>query len=459
MKASVFASREGSWAADAYTAADQRVVLCLIPERVLEVHVTRSTGADAPGVDVVLRSLDWFGIRYHIYSDERGIATFRHLRAFQKRDGLQPAEVTVQAPFDKRPLLQFDSVVDMPSRVELVLPVCGALEVELLDWDGAPVESECIFKVELANADWSEATHTAERRFTPTGRTRFENVGVGLELVVSGSIRGQWDTAKDRVRGPEREGQTTQLILRFQPEPAAGFRAVDERGTVLAQHTLRGSAQDRDPSGDFDEPFDLWERVTDEAGRFPLEFPNSASEAGNRRRFELLTTRRSDGVVLHGRVELEPLGEVEEFERGDVQFRPAELLAAGRISDERGVPVAGAQVFLRPSDPEADPSSDEEPAMHCAHVISDANGDFEVRGQLDAPLITIIASRPGQDGIGEPIEVRKGASGVQLCLPRRRHSRPAWRRRSTRSPPTPPHTADMRDTGRTSSSRRTFNRA
>jgi len=98
---------------------------------------------------------------------------------------------------------------------------------------------------------------------------------------------------------------------------------------------------------------------------------------------------------------------------GDVVIARGARLAAGRVEDSSGAPVAGARVAVQvPHEWAGDM-----PWFELRDELgtgADAQGAFEVRGPADSAMVRLTASAQGY--AGEPAEIQVGATGVVLRL-------------------------------------------
>lgn len=417
--AGVFAKHAGLWALENYVTSDDLVVLALETERLFEAHVTSQAGIAAAGVNVVLRSIDNWGLQFHSLTDERGVASFRHLRPFLRRDVAEACEVTVTGLIVRRPRLQFDALTDLPARAELVLPPCGSLDVELVGEDRAPIAAKSEFRFVLYEGSTEERAFGSVQCSSPIGRTRVDWVEVGVELEAAGAAVGARHEARVRTHGPSRAGEVVPLRLQIAAPPAAIFRAIDDRDSVLANQALKFVVRDID--GDWDNhsmPWPASDTTTDDAGRFTLPFPNGKVGADFRRTIEVLAARPEDRSNLYFSVEFTEKAPEANVDYGDARFRPARLIVAGHVIDEIGAPVAGAQVrAYAPLGGAQDQERANYADRQLAWIVSDAQGAFESRGILGGERIRVIANVNGPDESAS-VEVPIGASDLVLTVTR-----------------------------------------
>ncbi len=412
--ATVFASCGENWGLEDYSAADERVVLAIEPERMLEVHVVSREGVDAAGIDVVLRSLNFFGIQFHSRTDAAGVARFRHLRVFMRRDVSEPCEVTVCGLFVHRPQLQFAAQAELPARVELVLPPCGSLDVELLGAQGARVETNSDFWFEMHDARGTDSVFGNVQCSSPSGRTRLEWVEVEADFDASAATSGMPQLARARARGPASAGEVVSLQLRLATLPSAIFRAIDEHGAVLANQALQFTVRDVRWAEDDSEAWPVSKIVSDDKGLFRLPLPVDEAADNFRRLVEVLSASREDGKQSFFHTEFDGQAFDADSERGDAQFQLAQLIVAGRVIDCAGVPVADAQVRVYPAEDEGlDRERANRANRQVAWMVSDAAGGFEARGFFPGERLRVIAN-PGTQRESPPLIVPSGSSDVVL---------------------------------------------
>lgn len=410
----------GARTGDAFTYVEvergvERVTLAFGEESTFDVHVTHADGRAAANVPVVFRSLDHFGLRQRALTDERGVARFRHVRAFVRADVPEPCELTVAWLFAHPPAKRFDSIRDVPTRVELVLPPSGTLEVTLVDESDAPLEGESGFVATMVTDDFE--TRSLSWAYGPATRgvVVLTPIEVGTECDFSGWCAEPRLRAETRVAAPAQAGETVRLRLKLAPPPAAIFRAIDERGAVLANQRLTMSVRELGGAWGDGDPWSV-ALTTDARGDFRVPYRDADPDDERVRSAEFFTQREADGTELYFRVELDSAPVFEDRRCGDARFVPSNVIVAGTVLDERGEPAAGIAIRVdefQGDDQGADRGErggvssvrgDDGWLEHPAWPISDAGGRFSVRGVRAAQRLRVVANRG-----------RANESSAQLC--------------------------------------------
>ena len=418
----VFARHLGAWGLCDYDSYDEQVIVELRSERGFEVRVLSSKGVAAAGVDVVFRSIDYFGIQYQTTTDTAGLARFRHLRPFQPFGEREPCEVTLRGLLVNRPARSFESQEDIPPRVELNLPPCGSLEVQLVGQDGAPVftpaEFQFVMMRDEAPSDW---VFGSVLRSSPNGSANVAWVEVGAAFEATGAVLGAREGARVTARGPATVDGVVDLTLKIVPTPAAVFRAVDERGAVLASRALAFVVRDQIGPGDDSAPWPARATATDAMGTFRLPFhepfPGEDVDEDYQRTIDVLCAPGEDGVERHFRAKFDGRPREADVEFGEAAFLRAQPIVAGHVIDEVGAPVEGALVRVSTHDMELSPRERERNSpRELACALSDANGAFAVTDSTADTHLRVSAIWGVRRSA--TLDVLRGASDLVLVLPR-----------------------------------------
>lgn len=405
---------------------DEPLRLELFPDLVVE--VVDGAGKPVGGVPLELRLLERGS--FDTTSGETGAdgrATFSHEHI--RRRASEGMEVRFGLPLGADDVVLGLAADELPEEpLRMVLPPTGRVVVELRDLDGTPLAAPASVVLFAAQ----ERLHDLARdRATSSGTIVFEHVGLGLELQCRARLEPTDESPLPvelgtRVPGPRQPGEEVRIVLGLgREEPVlcgrlvgAGARPLaNARGFVTARAALEDERQ---------LPSELATLAgldfrTNREGRFRIRLlPGALPAAARTLVFSLgtpdlladLERSARSGPPGMGRVDLAgPLG-LGVVDVGDVVLGEAPLLAAGRVVDDLGAPVAGVFVQLSRSGGVLADGSKVWLPIAGTDAATARDGAFEIRGWVPERSVAIAvgASRP------EPIEV--GASGLVLTLER-----------------------------------------
>ncbi|MCK6446115.1 MAG: hypothetical protein L6Q99_06950 [Planctomycetes bacterium] len=406
----------------------ENVVLAFGDEYDFDVHVVHADGRDAAELEVELRSLDHFGLRTQAKTDEHGVARFRHVRPFMRADVAEPCEVTVRALLRDRPIASFASLAEIPKQFELMLPSCGAIEVTLVDANDVVWVGETAFIAGIVTDDFVTQSLAWTNAYAKQGVVRLEPIEIATECEFSAWSTSPILRAQARLAAPKRAGETTHVRLTLAPLPAAIFRAVDERGVVLAKQDLVMNVRELGGAWGDGDPWSVT-LTTDANGEFRVPYRDSDPDDERLRNVDCFTTRATDGSELCFHVELDSGPVTEDRRCGDARFVPTKLIVAGRVLDERGEPAEGIAIRLDEfhggmhgggggaQDGASELRGDDGWREHPAWPVTDARGQFSIRGVSHATRLRVVANR-GRTNESAPVLCVVGTSDVELVVTR-----------------------------------------
>ncbi len=324
--------------------------LVLQPERVLDVRVLDATGAPVPDAPVVLwcNKLPGSAPGWSAVTDARGHARFTpiDLLAVAPAWWVPPParaewQVALVGPFEPWISGDFDPGEPPSTPLELQLPPCGQLVVDLVAGDGHPLPGGGTIEVAP-----SSPQRMPKRVVSPATTHVVPHVPVGCEWVVT--VLG---TTGRRVelkgQGPAVAGEVVRVAARFgplAPSEALTARLLDGIGLPLADRDIVLLERRQ---GDPDERERVAPARSDAEGRVAFFLP-PRSTAGERC-FDLVELDPAfDGGIRAAAVHLEaPKSADEEVARlalGDVTLTETVAVLRGVVVDERDRPVVGALV-------------------------------------------------------------------------------------------------------------------
>lgn len=330
----------------------EREAVAIGPDQTLRVRVVDAAGAPRAGVPVGVhqRIGRGFDRRLLLDSDEHGRVEVPHLQLHRRTPQDQGtaqffADLHVPLAPPVRAMFRDDPVPAEP--IELVLPPTGSVEVLVTGPDGAPFPNPAHVELGVARGDAARPSHElVGRRVTQPGAdvpARFPLVGLGLELAVRVRLDDDdftWVIAP--LPGPARDGE--HVALRAPLPDWIGLlcgRLVDPDGTprVGARPTflvtgragrIEGERLSTDGAGRFELPF----RVREPEPPFWLE----VRDAGEQGPIGALVPLSGLPTASSGRARTE---------LGDIVLHGLSAFVAGRVVDDRGEPVARANVRVQ----------------------------------------------------------------------------------------------------------------
>lgn len=395
------------------SAASEVPHVVLAPDGEIRVLTLGPDGAPAEGAPVEVRSYETLTGKTKLRgaSDERGVATFAHVLA-------RPLPVTSSDVVAFGGLLDASFEVALDPRalpadpIVLRLPPTGGVEVRVRAGDDTNSFEPGSVNVSRAVGAEGELPSQLSRRSTVSARlvdgSAFVDwVEIGMELDVSVATSGATHPTTVRARGPVAAGEVVRVevtlgadhpILRLRVVDATGAPIMDAkvRTTVLTQ--LLGVSSS-----------DVVQPKTDAAGVLLIELPKGQRVSSA---IQVRVERVHAGVELLGKVEAPGDLAPGIVELGDVVLREAPVLVAGRVVDERGAGVAGAEVRVRvgPSVEGRLPDDDDERRA----TFSGEDGSFVLRGEAGRAPLRISAKL--DESTSDDVSCKAGATDVTIEL-------------------------------------------
>jgi len=352
-------------------------------------------------------------------TDAQGLARFEHARYAMSRSDGEEFELLPRALLAAPVRATWSGLVPPAEPTELRLPRLGLVEVALRD----PADE--------AWAPWDESAWVREAQAVPTAQPTHAQASVGLDtrgedglrthaqhgLTVEACLSSMAIEEPITALGehPVRAGELLRIELVLGAvHPIARMRLVDARGAPLPNELVevrRQIARGGQHSTSI-------ARMSSDA-RAQLLVPLSPPSAGARRVLSIALPRdeRLQAVL---EVPDEPLRGW--IECGDVQLVQAPVLAAGRVVDSTGAPVAGARVDVQTATMRM-ASSRADAAWNFAagpswSVQSDADGTFALHS-FERPERVRAAAKSGGAylALANWVEGEPGRSDYELALP------------------------------------------
>jgi hypothetical protein len=296
-------------------------------------------------------------------TDGKGLAVFRHFQLCrQEAEDWWPAEqrdrfaAVLLMPLAEPPLGAFAGRPVPTATIELRLPALGSVALRPIDGNGRPFAHPVLATLRVLGDDgapWSRVHLRAEQ---DQGQIVFPYVGLGLQLLANCRLDDndfRWQLGP--FPGPGEPGQRVTVDLVIAPdasmlagrllspdgEPLGGARA-----TFLVtspRGRLEGEEVRLDPTGRFHLPCNPGRGHT---GPLALQIRHEE------RTIDVIESDGKTATAIHEQTNglllpLPPLTERTVTELGDLRLLPLPALAHGIVVDDRGQPVAGAQLQLQ----------------------------------------------------------------------------------------------------------------
>ena len=392
-------------------------------DETLRVRVLDAAGTPAPLARVVLRQR-WPADEgapattdlAMVTTDVEGRAQFPHFRGLMQAAWDFDAQhvLAVAEPFAQAVEFEFDPTRPPDETVELQLPACGSVVLEI---DGEARGAQ--FSLQLAPASPSDDALEPQGgdflRPASDGLVHFPYVGLGLLVTPTSVVDGRL-TLHDAsaALGPSRPGEERRLRVAVQAEPKPERRfvgtlvgpALSASGTTRVDISLRG----QDASGA------AWTQglrvLVLPDGRFLIPL---LREAAGATQLEFTALGPRDEIIGRSEVTASAHAGVSELDLGAIFLDARSLLVAGRVLDAAGRRVVGAQVRVfgtrsrgASTDARGWQRSEELQAR------TGLDGEFEVRG--DGAWTALGVSAWSSDGASEFRVVEVGSRDVVLTL-------------------------------------------
>lgn len=409
-------------------------VLALFPDADVVARVLDAEGRPDPDVPVVVQ-YRLFGdqpfAKLRGTSDQDGVARIPHAgyALAQLLDGWDAKSVAdskwsiaPQICAVGWPEVALDPRAPPNAPIELRLPPLGEVELRVLRFDGQPANLELwpqlLLAANLPDGVGSGPTRgfgggpgPRVRARPSAGQALFRHVGLGAELAVKVQANSASQPWVERFQGPKSANERVSVTVTLaSASPTFVGRLVDPDRRPLANtrittrlFSLPSATRIRFVNRSTNATIQSGRGTlaTDADGRFSLSYARDAAYGGVP--LLALIAAENEPNALAARVELAELWTDGAHELGDVVLAPPPVVAAGKVVDAEGRPIAGASlgiaVFKGP-----------------AHIMatSDANGAFELRSvePLDELLI-LVSAKGNLDG---HVRTSPGAHDLRIEL-------------------------------------------
>ena len=359
----------------------------------VKVQVRNSRGTPARNVPVAIGSKDrFFFPSAHATTDASGACELEIV------PNLIGKEVCVRALIASNDLVETTfSTSPIPKQpVQLQLPPCGTVRFILYGEDERP--SKDLRKATLHYTRIKSKTSPIDRFLSPTASltpssiepdgAMFEHVEIGMDVSISATVQGIRDALKFKAAGPARESELIIVDGRINiGPPIVSLRLLDQQGKPVADEkigiTFHSAKSHKNTLA-----------TTDALGTFTVAFPKLLPES-------LYVVRRKSGELTSylgaARLTVTKLKPGKQ-DLGDLRLVDEPVLAAGRVVDDEGQPVAGVwlrgRTGLLSSSAIGTPKSTD-PWFFEHRVQTDKDGRFELRERkpVDRPMRLHIDSR------------------------------------------------------------------
>ncbi|MCA8954173.1 MAG: hypothetical protein KDE27_31990, partial [Planctomycetes bacterium] len=387
-------------------AAAEPQTLVLLRDLTVRARVLDAAGRPLPGVCVgfcdASAAAGGAGSVLRESTAPDGIATFEHAQRFVRPEWGGDAAVRLAIPLRAAVFAPLDLAALPAEPVELRLPATGEVVITLTDAAGAPIAD----LAEPVQAELYELASNGEREhWLPFAGNRLElrQVGLGLRFrleLSSAEVRGLLE-----FDGPQQPRERIEQTLVVQRQPTLSGRLVDVHG--VPQQGYWWATNVRDAAGFYNQYFE-----TGADGRFHTAVPPLTDDPAAAR--GVLFRRTLPDPTRQAWLDLAAIGLHDgRNELGDIVLDRAPLLAAGRVVDDAGEPVAGAELGVLQGDRETAWTL---PGYDNLRFVSDAGGRFEIHAYSLRRDLMLTAALGSSNG--EPLAFVGGATGIRYVLPR-----------------------------------------
>jgi hypothetical protein len=384
----------------------------LVSDAHLDVLALGPDGGPLAGVPIALRHR----VQSHV-SDQRvrttnseGRTRFEHLGLDVGLEARSSAwSLAIVGLLDERAEFALDPKAWPVETVTLHACPSGAVELSVLDVLGAPLASGKA-TLGIAGVDEDRSSFWASREESETevaeGRARFPHVRLGASLEAHVTPPGAPAPIKKKFDGPRVAGEIVRVELRAGAEqPVLRARLVDEAGP-LANESIDWSLA---LLFEWSSSNSKGQVKADADGVVLVALPDRWLSGSQR---VLQFHIDGDGPLRRARVDLSREFGPGVHDFGDLRLEPLPVVAAGRIVDANGKPVAQARIEANAV------REDDEPRGALRHreldTVSDSKGEFAVRGDVEASRITLSATT--KTARAAELECAVGARDVVLTL-------------------------------------------
>jgi RNA polymerase sigma-70 factor (ECF subfamily) len=433
-RALVGAEKDGCWGwLELHPGIEEPIEVAIAPYREVTVEVVDERGSPVASAPVQLVTPDDVAYRgscshmgiWKARTGTDGLATLRfsrtQLRGF--RTALSGSRTRLELIAScavvgrERDGVRFDVDALPASPIRLQRPPSGTLIVDVVDDEGRPLSETLLIGCSYSFAEpRREGTGTfgGPSLVAQDGRVVFESIGLDLDLQIGCSSDSVWSIPNVELAGPRRAGEVVHAVLRAAGRfPLLKGRVVEPSGTALSLVELHAVLRRKDVEWSVSQPL-----LLDTEGRFTFPITWRPDE-GASLLLELVRWERYDGNQMPSgpmatcEISYELLGTGGDV--GDLVLCEQPLSFAGRVVDDRGTPINGAQLrvvrVLR--------GENDEFERHATRILerSDARGNFACRGELAGASVEIHVSAEGHGPrVFGPFA--SGAFDLELVLPR-----------------------------------------
>lgn len=403
------------------------VVLELLPDPDLRVRVLDRSGVPVAGVRVAMILRRSFRIREGPFATTMapdGLATLRHVQSPLRKNNTAKAAVELAIPLAEPVERAFDPQQLPREPLVLELPDTGSLELLLEEPDGALHAGLASLLLESRPMTSAMAASSSPRPVSlPIRGGRLIVPHVGLGLVLTARVTSEdFDAISAEMDGPRVVGERATLRLAIgRSHPVVTARLVAESTLEPLRNATIDVQQELKNARGSTAVWSSTRQETDAAGRIRVVIAEPEEEIV-RRSLSFVARPEEEAEELSARIELARTLPDGESELGDVFLAPRDVLVAGHVVDDRGGPVAGACVQVRPLDDQLEgleglgySNSGLGGELQAA---SGADGRFEIPGDFDFTALAVTAWRAGYSSTQQPLDVPRGARDVVIVLRR-----------------------------------------
>jgi len=391
---------------------EERHELVLAPRLAIRVHVRSSRGESLARFPVHIGAKDeWSGFTLALAdTGADGIAVFAdvgNLRSWAGEDDLvivaRPA-----VPMADPPQAPIDFADTSGRPLELVVPDGGVVSLRVLDVSGDQILGVATVTLDaVRHGTYADPSRPLVRPAVG-GSVLIPHVGLGIELVAMASDpSGRFATTLLQFAGPTRVGEEVHADLVFTGERLViTGRLVDAGGEPVSGADLRAgvllTTGDAEPT--------RGQALTGDDGRFRIVVDHSRTELAGRT-LDIVRYERADNAARFRSVAQRPLPSGlpdGPLRLGDVVLAKQALIVSGRVTGERGEPVTATQVMI------ATRTETGWAVRHSLLAATDADGRFEVRGEVPEGARITLGLRDDAYVVVEPPEFDAGATDVEV---------------------------------------------
>ena len=291
-------------------------------------------------------------------TDAEGFVTVPHLQRWRTPENAESLVVRPFLPLANPPYLSVKDWLESMTPTTLALPPLGALKVEIVDWEGKPINGICDVQLVIDPIFSAGEERRTLRGFKSdsgifhawceNGMATFPMVDLGQTFGAQAWEADPMNCTIGEAPGPSVEGQTAVLTLRPTLEATSlELRLVDEHGQPLSSVDVEVL---------FSKPnlfTDKHAYRTEEDGRLRLVLDikrHKELETSKR----LFLRHRDPGEKIYRKTELlvENLAPGP-HDLGDVSLHPAEGVLSGQVVDQGGKAIGGANLTIQEASPDS----------------------------------------------------------------------------------------------------------